>query len=115
MTEDMVNDIHDLLDRERETLLRGDFDTLERLIAQKEMLIDRLTQTTIGSLEESENLRKKISRNQNLLGSAMSGIQDVSNRMNELERARNSLETYDSFGQKRAINTRTVTSVEHRA
>ncbi len=113
--QDLIDELDALLDQERQALLDGDLEHLGRALAQKENLIEKIN--ALETLERSmlENVHQKVSRNQVLLNSALEGIRAVANRMADLRRVRQGLETYDRTGQKKRIDTQVNPNVEKRA
>ena len=111
----LVEDLDHLLDAERQALVSGDIDELARLHDTKEELVSKLN--ALDSLEAGnlQGVRNKMSRNQDLLGSAMAGIRAVADRMAELRRVRQSLATYDRDGKRHQIATPTEQKLEKRA
>jgi flagellar biosynthesis/type III secretory pathway chaperone len=119
MTSDALNSLleslDDLLDRERNALLQGDIECLERLTAQKSDLVDVLQSSGRPGGADLEDLRRKATRNQKLMDSARQGIGAVSNRLAELRHLRAGLETYDSTGRKSRVEAQVRPNVERHA
>jgi len=113
--QDLIDELDTLLDRERQALVEGDLELLGRMLAQKQDLIDRIN--TLDTLERNSlaQVHDKVTRNQELLNSAMEGIRAVANRMADLRRVRHSLETYDQSGHKTRFETQGHYSLEKRA
>lgn len=113
--QNLIDNLDDLLDRERQALVKGELEQLGRLLTQKEALITQIN--TLESLEQAKlaDVHEKVTRNQLLLNSAMEGIHAVANRMAELRRVRRGLETYDEKGRKTRFGTQIDSSVEKRA
>lgn len=107
--------LDDLLDAEREALLKGKLDQVARLHIRKEALIDTLNRLEFGDRGVLEGLHGKVQRNQALLDSALDGVRSVARRLAAIRRVRQSLDTYDSFGQKQTVDVRTSGTVEKRA
>lgn len=107
--------LDDLLDAERAALLKGHLDEVSRLHARKEALIDALNRFEFQDRSTLTGLHKKVERNQALLDSALDGVRSVARRLAAIRRVRQSLETYDSFGQKQLVDVRPGGSVEKRA
>ncbi|WP_293574060.1 flagellar biosynthesis protein FlgN [Phaeobacter sp.] len=113
--QEMIETLDEILDAERTALIGGDLHELEPLLAKKEKIIDALNM--VGDLER-ESLQKvqtKVSRNQELLDSAMEGIRAVASRMAELRRIRRGLDVYDQAGRKTRYATRGAATLEKRA
>jgi flagellar biosynthesis/type III secretory pathway chaperone len=111
----LIEALNTVLDRERTALLDGQLEHLEPLLAEKEHLIGRLNAS--GSVGESGlgQINAKVTRNQELLRSAMDGIRAVSDRMAELRSVRSGLETYDRKGRKSRVGKVGHPSFERRA
>ncbi|MGC1497588.1 MAG: flagellar biosynthesis protein FlgN [Sulfitobacter sp.] len=107
--------LDDLLEAERDALLKGDLEKLTSMLPRKEALIDALNEGIHTDLSTLESLDKKVRRNQLLLDGAMEGIRNVAQRLAELRRLRGSLETYGSDGKKRNIDVDADHTVEKRA
>lgn len=111
----LIDELDTLLDRERQALIDGNLDMLGRMLTQKQNLIDNINALDTLEREHLEHVHEKVSRNQELLNSAMEGIRAVANRMADLRRVRQGLETYDQAGRKTRLETQTQPSVEKRA
>ncbi|PIE12420.1 MAG: flagellar biosynthesis protein FlgN [Rhodobacterales bacterium] len=112
--------LDDLLDRERGALLSGDLDRLVRMLDEKTTLIDTLNNgvEAIETQDERKtlhDLQSKVTRNQELLDSALSGIRSVAKRMSALHQVRKSLDTYDEAGHKTTIDAMRDRKMEKRA
>lgn len=112
---DLIEALDELLEEERAALLSGNLDTIERLLAQKEGLIDDLSRLDPSEAENLRGLSKKVGRNQVLLESAMDGIRAVSERLSEMRRLKTTLDTYDSSGTKHQIEVAKDRNLEKRA
>lgn len=114
-TQDLIDRLDSILDRERHALTSGALDMLTDLMAEKDSVIDQITATEIVEHGRLAPLREKVSRNQALLDSALAGIRAVAGRMADLRKVRDGLETYDSSGRKTRFGTNADPSVEKRA
>ncbi len=110
----IVDEFSELLERERESLLSGDLQSVERLTVQKEALIERL-KATAENADDLGRLKTDLTRNMELLEGAMTGIRAVSSRLEQLRRARSGLDTYDSSGRKSHVSIVSGTGLEKRA
>ena len=110
-----IDDLDQLLDREREALLTGELEILSDIHDSKTELIERLNQLDVEDQDTLVNLREKVGRNQDLLNSALEGIRAVSKRLAAVRRVRAKLETYTASGEKTEIETQTDHSLEKRA
>lgn len=113
--QDTIDSLDDLLDEERLALLGGNLDLIGRMVARKESLIDVLNDYGKADKEVLSTLNDKVLRNQNLLGSALEGIQSVADRLAAMRRIKISLDTYDSRGNRKKIEMTLKGSVEKRA
>lgn len=111
----LVESLDDLLEQERQALLKGNLDAISAILSQKEATLNQFPSLKGSQTENLATLRAKVSRNQALLDSALRGIREVSDRMNALRRAQRSLETYDRGGNKSVVVTRPEHQVERRA
>ncbi len=113
--QDTIDSLDDLLESERHALLKGDLDSVARLVEQKEVLMehlalaDELESTALGELDA------KFKRNQALLDSALDGIRRVARRLSSLRRVRTALDTYDARGERKTIDVKANSSFEKRA
>ncbi len=108
-------ELSDLLDLEREALLRGDLEKLSVLLVPKEALIEAMNATQQTDVSAMMLLESKVKRNQLLLGGALEGIRAVSLRMAQLREVKGALETYGADGKRRDIPLECDSSVERRA
>ncbi|WP_174214183.1 flagellar export chaperone FlgN [Pseudophaeobacter sp. EL27] len=111
----LIDELDEILDQERSALVRGELDKIEALLARKEPLIAQLN--TIDSLERAalSQVQTKVSRNQELLNSAMEGIRGVATRMAELRRVKKGLDVYDRAGRKARYGTTMGQRLEKRS
>lgn len=115
MSTDLFGALDDVLEAEREALLSGDLEKIGRLLERKESLIEDLSVLEEFEAGDLHDLTGKMKRNQDLLDSALEGIRAVAGRLAALRRVRNTLDTYDSNGAKRAIHVAKDGTVEKRA
>ncbi|AAV96686.1 flagellar protein FlgN [Ruegeria pomeroyi] len=113
--DDLITSLDELLELERGALVRGELDQLGRMTDEKERLVERINAAPELRRDQLSPLHQKVTRNQALLNSALEGIRAVANRMSELRRVRQGLETYDSAGQKHRFATPAKTRLEKRA
>lgn len=111
----LIDELDQILDRERAALMAGDLGKLEELLARKEKVISKLNAVTEHEREPLEQVQTKVSRNQLLLSSAMDGIRAVAARTAELRRIRKGLDVYDQQGRKARYGIRGATKLEKRA
>ncbi|MBY6056948.1 flagellar protein FlgN [Leisingera daeponensis] len=111
----LIDELDQVLDRERTALMAGDLGKLEELLAKKEKIISKLNAVSELERESLEQVQTKLSRNQSLLDSAMDGIRSVAARMAELRRIRKGLDVYDQSGRRTRYGTRSGAKLEKRA
>ncbi|KIC24253.1 MULTISPECIES: flagellar export chaperone FlgN [unclassified Leisingera] len=111
----LIDELDEILDKERTALMAGDLGKLESLLAKKEKIIGKLNSVSELEREALEQVQTKLSRNQNLLDSAMDGIRTVAARMAELRRIRKGLDVYDQSGRRTRYGTRNGAKLEKRA
>ena len=114
-SQDLIDDLDRLLDRERGALIEGELELLGQLMLEKESLIERINAIDSMAQASLAGVHDKVTRNQVLLNSAMEGIRAVASRMADLRRVRRGLETYDRSGRKTRFGTERRSSVEKRA
>jgi len=114
-SQELIDTLDDLLDRERQALLGGELDQIARIAEQKEGLIDALNANASLSPQGLTDLQAKVARNQALLDGALQGIRKVAMRLAALRKIRRSLETYDAKGQKQTIQGEVDRRMEKRA
>lgn len=113
--EALIDELDQLLERERAALLSGELNRIEQLLEEKEALTLRLENWPVEKPPDLSKIRGKILRNQSLLSSARDGIQAVTARLSELRRVRSALDTYDRDGHRNRIVAHPGSSVEKRA
>ena len=111
----LIDRLDDLLECERETLLRGQLDAMADIAEEKERLIDALNALEPEEHPDLTDLQSKVARNQVLLDGALQGIRNVAARLAALRRIRRTLETYDESGRKQTIQGEVERRVEKRA
>ncbi|MEX0319854.1 MAG: flagellar biosynthesis protein FlgN [Ruegeria sp.] len=114
-SKDLITALEELLDLERSALIDGELDRLGNMMPEKEKLIEAINEQDDIEGRSLTRVHEKITRNQALLNSAMEGIRAVANRMAELRRVSQGLETYDSAGQKQRYPVRMQAKLEKRA
>lgn len=111
----ILDELNDLLEQERASLLKGDIDDVGRVLDTKEKLLRELTECATSDTEGLDELRVKLTRNQELIESAMKGIEAVAQRFATISKVRKSLETYDRSGQRKMIDISPGGRLEKRA
>ena len=112
---EIVTRLDELLELERDALMKGDLEQIPTFLEEKEALIDQLNEIGADNKTELQELQIKVERNQVLLDGALQGIRKVSARMAAFRRIRRSLETYDETGRKQTIQSEVERKVEKRA
>jgi hypothetical protein len=110
-----VNKLSELLDAERNALLKGDLEKVTELLEPKEVLFGQIDGEKKHDIRVLKALDDKVKRNQLLLNGALDGIRTVTDRMAALRRVQTSLDTYSADGRKKEIALRPSVSVERRA
>ena len=113
--QDTIDALDDLLDAERKALLAGELDKISRLHERKTALVEQLRVQDLQDQAQMTSLTGKIDRNQALLSSALDGIRSVATRLAAVRHVRETLETYDANGLKKAIKPQAEKSLEKRA
>lgn len=111
----ILQNLDELLDRERAALLEGDLEGISRSLREKERLIDALNGLQLTPEVELSTIKRKVQRNQMLLDGALDGIRVVAERLSSLRSVRDTLETYDQTGQKTVLERLRNGRVEKRA
>ncbi|MGR3712002.1 MAG: flagellar biosynthesis protein FlgN [Shimia sp.] len=111
----LIDSLDALLDEERALLKAGEMHKLANLLERKEALFEKVQDLGVSKHTEVATLRSKAERNQTLLQAAMSAVRSVADRMKDLTRVRNSLETYTNQGQRNAVQLTAGRKVEKRA
>jgi flagellar biosynthesis/type III secretory pathway chaperone len=111
----ILDELNDLLETERAALLAGDIDAVGRVLDTKEKLLRDLAECAASDTEGLDEIRIKITRNQELIESAMKGIEAVAQRFAAIRKVRRSLETYDRSGRRKMIDITPGGRLEKRA
>jgi len=99
---DSLDALEDLLDRERRVLLAGNYETLGRLLPEKERLLKIVVVSQ--PLASLARLKGKADRNQAMLLAAAKGIRYVTSSLAKLENRKSDLQTYDRTGSRKAAS-----------
>ncbi|MGO4851651.1 hypothetical protein [Phaeovulum sp. W22_SRMD_FR3] len=97
-----LEEMEDLFQVERHTIRTGDFDALPGLALKKAELLERLEGTPPEALR---HLRSKAETNQRLLSAALKGVRAAQRRLEMIQRASRSLNSYDALGRARIIGS----------
>ena len=114
-TQNIVQELSDLIEVEQEAVLRGDLAVVQDLVDRKAALIGQINGAAARGHAELPELQRRIARNQQLLQKAMDGIHAVSERLKKLRDARVSLTVYDAQGQAQRYGTERKPEFERRA
>lgn len=113
--QDLIDELDILLEAERQALLSGNLDDLAGLTVRKQAIFDALNAQDAVAPEALAPVQDRIARNQALLESAMAGIRAIADRMADLRRVREGLETYDRRGRRRSVGAPPSAQVEKKA
>lgn len=115
MTEDtkVIDQLNELLDIERAALLSGDLAGLENIAQEKEALLDALHEGVAA--KDLQALQDRLDRNRHLLTSATEAIRRVADRLREMRKLRQSLDTYTSNGSRQTLDFDGNSKLEKRA
>lgn len=116
MTNNALARLETILEQERAALLKGELDQLQGLFREKEQVLTSL-KTEKNSKDDAyvHSLQQKMLRNQTLLESAIQGIRTVKDRVLEIRKVRDSLETYDGNGHRMEVVVGRPSKLEKRA
>jgi len=110
-----VKRLNALLDEERDAFLKGKLSDAADLLEAKENLVDQLNANPTASAEELEGLGVKMTRNQEIMSTALDGIRAVAQRLEQLRQVRSSLDTYDARGKRQSVSPLPERTMEKRA
>lgn len=111
----LIEQLDELLERERGHLLTGDLPKFTELLDEKEKLLAQIGELKQAEFPDLQQVQSRMNYNQSLLESAMRGIRAAAERLQTLRSIRRGLETYDSQGQRRTLPNNTGGSFERRA
>lgn len=111
----VVGTLDDLLESERAALLKGDVDRINRLVDRKEALISQVSALTDVPASVLATLQEKLRRNHELIEHALAGIRAAAKRVEDMRKARETLQTYDRRGRLQDLSTAAKRAVEKRA
>lgn len=100
--QDGIEALERLLDVERHAIRAGAFVELADIVSQKEALVGKLGGV---SAEGLAHLRGKAEQNQRLLVAALKGVRAAQRRLDMIQRASRSLNSYDALGRARTIGS----------
>ena len=114
-TPEIFCDLEDLLDRERDMILKGDIGNLQRLLLRKQDLLTDLAASPPPNARDLTRIKGKADHNQLLLGSVAKGIRSVSERVAAMRSGQSTLSTYTSSGHRANVTTGNSSHIERRA
>jgi len=94
--------LEDFLDKERQAILTGSLKDMERIVREKERLLDK-GGLPLHDHKTLNQIRRKIERNQHLLAAAIRGVRTVTARLDVLRNGPGELNTYDKSGQRTTL------------
>jgi hypothetical protein len=100
---DVLDRLSALLEAERLALRQGDLAALTDLTHRKATLADDLSQIAALSQAQRDEMQFLLERNRRLLAAARDGVRDVQARLQEQQRLRRGMTTYDRSGQESRI------------
>lgn len=104
-SQNTMDALEDLLEREKAFILKGNIDGVRRLSVEKERLLKRLGRTSLQR-EKLAGLRRKADRNNELLAASARGFRAVQDRLRALTQRAEGLSTYGRDGQKAQLGNR---------
>ena len=113
--DDVIADLDDLLETEREALLSGNVQAIGRLIDRKEGLVEELSVRDAAETHGLAGVARKLHRNQELLDQALEGIRSIATRLAALRRVKETLDTYDASGARKTVKIAQDGALEKRA
>jgi flagellar biosynthesis/type III secretory pathway chaperone len=102
MADPLNKALMELLAEERLAILAGEFQRLPTLAGRKVALFAKF-EATPATVQTLRRIGAQVSRNQKLLGAALRGLREVSDRLGVVRDLRNGFSTYDSQGQKSTV------------
>ncbi len=96
-----VDQLARLLEIEHQALLKGDFDTVGELVAEKESLSRQFDEANAAELKF---LSLALARNSTLFAAAHEGVTSVVTALRQQRAARTTLSSYDSSGKATQIS-----------
>ena len=110
--EDLCQSLEAVLDAECDALKQGHYDALDPLVERKATLMQDVLDCEDLPETALHELKSRISRNQDLIDMAMQGVRAVTQRMQDLHRARDRFETYDKNGHWQSVDSRARPQLE---
>lgn len=102
--------LEELLLKEREAIMNGQYDRLERMTVEKESLLKALSKTRLEA-EVLARLREQTERNGILLDAMRAGVGSALERLRAIQEPSPGLQTYDEAGRKKDLTSKKPGSV----
>ena len=109
-----IDALEDLLDKERAAILNGALEDMGRIAGEKERVLDNHNMT-VPDQRTLDRVRRKVTRNQQLLTAAMRGVRAVASRLDVLRNGPGEMNTYDRTGQRKTLSSRHQGTLHRRA
>lgn len=103
-----VSALTDLLDKEKEALLKSDFSTLRALAKPKENLMAMIAKSQVPA-ESLSTLQKRIEGNQRLLLASAKGLRMARERLSSLKSPSSDFNTYGPAGTTTSMVRKSLT------
>lgn len=110
-TDQLIDELTELLRVERDTIRNGEFDALTQLADRKLSVMDALSGTPARKLLQIQAMAHE---NRKLLEAALIGVRSAQLRLKAIRAATHSYQSYDQSGKSRTISPGGGT-LEHRA
>ena len=104
-----------LLTREYTALLEGNLDALERLSAQKLVVMEAVAALPTNELRKFESFKLRLLRNQRLAQSAIQGMRAAITRAKDIKDVSTRLRTYKKDGQEGVFAVRSRSGLSKRS
>ncbi|NSX56563.1 hypothetical protein [Parasulfitobacter algicola] len=111
----VIAKIADILEKERQAMIRGDLNILSELTGQKEKLHDALSKSAPLSHSDIVQLKRRAEQNQKMLEAVKQGISSALNRLSSIRDAQKPLTVYGASGQISSLEKADHKSFERRA
>ncbi|WP_321367229.1 hypothetical protein [uncultured Celeribacter sp.] len=103
-----VSALEDLLEKEKDAILKSDFQALEALAKHKENLMALVARSQV-STSSLTALKKRIERNRRLLQAAAKGIRSAQERLLTLKTPKPAFSTYGPAGTTTSMVRKSLT------
>ena len=105
MTKSKLNpllDVLDVLERERDAILLGEFIVIEQIFQEKEHLVSQID-FAAAPRDFSTKVLYVIERNQSIIEAAIQGLKSAASQLNAEKKGRNVSSFYTAHGSRAAI------------